>query len=1231
MKRSFLSAAAVVWLAAARCASAQPSNPGFETGDFTDWLTAGTAAASVVGAGFGSGPTEGAFEALLTSGTGSVSDSALEMFLGLPADALDGLGNGNATEGSAILQTFSATAGTVVAFDWNYLTNEATPSGFNDFAFFVFNGSLRELADTRFPTFVSSPTPFTKETCFHSVCVTATGGLDVLGIGLVDAGDTAVDSAVLIDNARVATDVDGDGTADPCDNCPTDSNPGQEDADADGIGDVCDNCVGVGADSDGDGICDGGDNCPNIANPGQEDADGDGIGDACDPCGADPTLSDFDGDGFCGSPSQCPAGCDNCPFTFNPGQADADGDGLGDTCDNCPNNANPDQADSDFDGIGNACDPCVGFGPDPDGDGRCNFNDNCPNDPNPGQEDTDGDGIGDACDPCIADRFSFDLDGDGFCGSPSQCPAGCDNCPFQFNPGQQDADGDRLGDFCDNCPNIANPGQEDSDSDGIGDACDPCGADFSSSDFDGDGFCSTTSLCPAGCDNCPFSFNPGQEDADGDGRGDACDNCPNTANPGQEDADFDGTGDACDTCLGFGGTDTDGDGRCDLSDNCPTVPNPGQEDSDFDGIGNACDGCVGFGGTDTDGDGRCDPIDNCPNIANPGQEDSDFDGIGDVCDGCVGFGGTDTDGDGVCDPIDNCPNTPNPGQGDADFDGMGDACDPCVSDGSTFDFDGDGFCSVPSRCPAGCDNCPFAFNPGQEDTDGDSWGDTCDNCPTVANIAQRDSDSDGHGDACDSCVGPGTADTDGDGLCDEGDPCVTDPTQACATLFGCTGTGESASTLYRINPATGVGFPVGAMGISGCSGLAFDPTTTTLYAVGEDFSFVNTLWTVDPATGAATRVGPTNQFRTNDIAFRSDGELFSYHRNVPAAGRMSKTTGNVTLLGSSALFGSGNGITFDPSDDLLHADQFALRSINQTTGAATTLSALAFPPVACSSPRIDSMDTHSSGVVYGIMNCGFGSSSNTFLVTIGVPSGSVNAIAPSVPGLDGIAFAPLGACGDGLLNLGEQCDDGNIVDGDCCSAGCTFEPAGALCPAGGSVCTINTCDGAGTCLNTRPTNCTAPGKSILSLQNTAEDARDRVLFTWLKGPQTAQSDFGDPLTTANYALCLYTGPQHTPLTHVTVPANGTKWKALSTRGYRYKDTSGTAEGVIRVLLKGGKPGKSVAQVKGRGANLPDPTFSNLPLPVTAQLVNSQTNKCFEATFEAADVKKNDAGRFKAIR
>jgi hypothetical protein len=130
----------------------------------------------------------------------------------------------------------------------------------------------------------------------------------------------------------------------PCIDTGTNQNAPTDDIDGEPRSD---GAVDIGADeyvdTDSDIIADYADNCPNVYNPGQEDADGDGIGNACDLCPNDPE-NDIDSDGTC-------ADIDNCPSTPNEDQSDTyppQGNGIGDACD-CEGNFNC-YSDSDVDG-----------------------------------------------------------------------------------------------------------------------------------------------------------------------------------------------------------------------------------------------------------------------------------------------------------------------------------------------------------------------------------------------------------------------------------------------------------------------------------------------------------------------------------------------------------------------------------------------------------------------------------------------------------------------------------------------------------------------------------------------------------------------------------------------------------------------------------------------------------------------------------------------------------------
>jgi len=160
------------------------------------------------------------------------------------------------------------------------------------------------------------------------------------------------------------------------------------------------------------------------------------------------------------------------------------------------------------------------------------------------------------------------------------------------------------------------------------------------------------------------------------------------------------------------------------------------------------------------------------------------------------------------------------------------------------------------------------------------------------------------------------------------------------------------------------------------------------------------------------------------------------------------------------------------------------------------------------------------------------------------------------------------------------------------------------------------------CGDEPPGGCKAAGKSLLQLKNDpTDDAKDKLTFKFLNGAAIALAELGNPTAASDYTLCLYAGSASAS---VDLPA-GSHWSAVGDQGFKYRDPSGFP----KALVKSGPAGKSKAFLKGKGVGVPDDLPPQLPLPVTAVLVNSENGICFKAAYDSGDVISNDAGRFKA--
>ncbi len=225
---------------------------------------------------------------------------------------------------------------------------------------------------------------------------------------------------------------------------------------------------------------------------------------------------------------------------------------------------------------------------------------------------------------------------------------------------------------------------------------------------------------------------------------------------------------------------------------------------------------------------------------------------------------------------------------------------------------------------------------------------------------------------------------------------------------------------------------------------------------------------------------------------------------------------------------------------------------------------------------------------------------------------------------------------------GQSCDDANTCTSDdrCQDGTCTGSPtpAGTRCDLDNELCTEDACDGTGTCtaggcspccggLDCRAeplAGCDRPDapKAQLALINKFPPKRRTVKWKWRPGA-IALGDFGAPATSTDYRWCVYqplpsfyTYPYNLAA-EAAIPAGGTCgghpcWTPRPGTGFKYGDSTKSADGVSKILLNAGANGSILLAGKGTNVQLEWPADYNLlSTDMTVQLRNSD-GRCWES-------------------
>jgi hypothetical protein len=158
-----------------------------------------------------------------------------------------------------------------------------------------------------------------------------------------------------------------------------------------------------------------------------------------------------------------------------------------------------------------------------------------------------------------------------------------------------------------------------------------------------------------------------------------------------------------------------------------------------------------------------------------------------------------------------------------------------------------------------------------------------------------------------------------------------------------------------------------------------------------------------------------------------------------------------------------------------------------------------------------------------------------------------------------------------------------------------------------------------TCAPTPATGCGTATRGKLTIRKNPDPTRSRWSWKWKSG-NLDTAEVGDPTGEADLAVCIYDAAG--TLVGGDVLHGATQWQPIN-RGFQYKDPLLTRHGFQKIRFRTGQPStNALIQAKAKGTGIGNPSLP-VTTPVTAQLVNLDSGKCWQSQFTTTRTNQAD--------